>query len=52
MGKRESNPQKSHAFRNKLLLNQWLMSLLGIKLLDHIIIGKKGYCSFLELNSL
>lgn len=30
MAKRTSKRQKSHAFRNKLLLNQWLISLFGI----------------------
>ena len=30
MAKRKPKGQKSHAFRNKLLLNQWLISLFGI----------------------
>jgi len=30
MAKRKPRSLKSHAFRNKLLLNQWLISLFGI----------------------
>ncbi len=30
MAKRKSKDPKQHAFRNKLLLNQWLMSLFVI----------------------
>ena len=30
MAKRRSNGRSQHAFRNKLLLNQWLISLFGI----------------------
>lgn len=30
MAKRKSKGPKQHAFRNKLLLNQWLISLFGI----------------------
>ena len=30
MAKRKSKGPKSHKFRDKLLLNQWLMSLFGI----------------------
>lgn len=36
MAKRKSKGQKSHAFRNKLILNQWLVSLFGIDPLAEI----------------
>lgn len=41
MAKRKSKGPKQHALRNKLLLNQWLVSLFGIDpLLDQKINGK------------
>jgi len=41
MAKRKPKGQKSHAFRNKLLLNQWLISLLGIDpLIEHRLNGQ------------
>ena len=33
MAKRQSNGPKQHGFNNKLLLNQWIISLFGINLL-------------------
>lgn len=40
MGKK-TRTGKSHAFRNKLLLNQWLISLFGIDpLVEHTVSGK------------
>ena len=40
-GKKESDPKK-HPFRNKLLLNQWIISLFGIDpLQEHSIRGEK-----------
>ena len=41
MAKKRSRGLKPHEFRNKLLLNQWLLSLFGIDpLLEHIVNGK------------
>lgn len=41
MAKRKSRSNKSHDFANKLLLNQWLISLFGIDFLtQHIINGR------------
>ena len=41
MAKRKSGGPKPHAFRNKLLLNQWLISLFGIDpLVEHRVNGK------------
>ena len=41
MPRQSSRSPKPHAFRNKLLLNQWLISLLGVDpLLEHHINGK------------
>jgi hypothetical protein len=41
MTKRKSRGPKQHAFRNKLLLNQWLASLFGIDpLAEHKVHGK------------
>ena len=34
MAKRKSKGPKPHSFRNKLLLNQWLLSVFGIDPLD------------------
>ena len=40
MAKRKSRGPESHAFRNKLLLNQWLISLFGIDpLTEHRVNG-------------
>ncbi|KAB2929558.1 MAG: DEAD/DEAH box helicase [Leptonema illini] len=42
MAKRRSQGQKQHAFRNKLLLNQWLVSLFGIDpLVENSLRGEK-----------
>jgi superfamily II DNA or RNA helicase len=41
MARRKSKGPKQHAFRNKLLLNQWLISLFGIDpLVEHKVNGK------------
>jgi len=41
MARRRSRGPKNHAFRNKLLLNQWLISLFGIDpLREHTLRGK------------
>lgn len=41
MAKRNSKGQKSPLFRNKLLLNQWLLSSFGIDpLVEHKVNGK------------
>ena len=41
MAKRKAKNQESHSFRNKLLLNQWLISLFGIDpLSEHKVNGK------------
>jgi hypothetical protein len=41
MAKRKSSRRKFHAFRNKLLLNQWLISLFGIDpFIEHKVDGK------------
>ena len=41
MARRRSRGPKNHAFRNKLLLNQWLVSLFGIDpLREHTLRGK------------
>ena len=45
MAKRKSKGPKSHKFRDKLLLNQWLMSLFGI---DPLAEGAKK-CPFHKL---
>jgi hypothetical protein len=34
MAKGKSKGPKQHQFRNKLVLNQWLLSLFGINLLE------------------
>jgi len=42
MANRRSRRQKQHSFYDKLLLNQWLISLFGIDpLTDHTLHGKK-----------
>ncbi|GAU09095.1 DEAD/DEAH box helicase family protein [Desulfoplanes formicivorans] len=42
MAKRKPRGPKQHAFRNKLLLNQWLESLFGIDpLAEHTLRGRK-----------
>ena len=41
MAKRKPRGPKQHAFRNKLVLNQWLVSLFGIDpLIEHKVNGK------------
>ncbi len=41
MAKQRSRGPKPHKFRNKLLLNQWLISLFGIDpLVEHKVNGK------------
>lgn len=41
MAKRKAKGPKKHTFRNKLLLNQWLVSLFGIDpLVEHKQNGK------------
>jgi hypothetical protein len=41
MARRKQKGPKQHAFRNKLLLNQWLISLFGIDpLVEHKVNGK------------
>ena len=41
MAKKRSRGPKPHKFRNKLLLNQWLVSLFGIDpLAEHKVNGK------------
>ena len=41
MAKRKAKKQESHSFRNKLLLNQWLISLFGIDpLSEHKVNGR------------
>lgn len=42
MARGKSKGPQSHGFRNKLLLNQWLLSLFGIDpLVEHILRGQK-----------
>lgn len=42
MPRRKSKGQKQHAFGNKLLLNQWLLSLFGVDpLVQHTLGGQK-----------
>ena len=42
MAKRRSRGPKPHKFRNKLLLNQWLISLFGVEpLKEHKVKGKQ-----------
>ncbi len=49
MAKPKSKGQKSHPFRNKLLLNQWLVSLFGINpLIEHKINGKMPFHKLAE----
>lgn len=45
MAKRKSGGLKSHQFRNKLLLNQWLISQFGIDPLpENKLHGRKVAC--------
>ncbi len=49
MAKRKSKSLKRHAFRNKLLLNQWLLSLFGIDPLAEHKVNAKVARPFHEL---
>lgn len=49
MARRKSKAPKQHAFRNKLLLNQWLLSLFGIDPLIEHKVNARGLRPFHRL---